>query len=127
MRGVANGLLVQDADRPGTELESAKVVTQRQPTPAELAALRFGWKVVKHVKSNAIVFAAEAQTLAVGGGQTSRVEAIRNASARGARGIALAIGSRATPSSRSPTGSKRPRTPARPRSSSRAARRATKR
>ena len=85
LRGVANGLLVQDADRPGNELETAKVVTKRQPTAAELAGLRFGWKVVKHVKSNAIVFAAENRTLAVGGGQTSRVEAIRNAVARAAR------------------------------------------
>ena len=85
LRGVANGLLVQDADRPGNELETAKVVTKRQPTPTELAGLRFGWKVVKHVKSNAIVFAAENRTLAVGGGQTSRVEAIRNAVARAAR------------------------------------------
>jgi phosphoribosylaminoimidazolecarboxamide formyltransferase/IMP cyclohydrolase len=91
MRGVASGLLVQDADRPGTELETAKVVTKRQPTPAELAGLRFAWKVVKHVKSNAIVFAAEARTLAVGGGQTSRVEAIRIAVARAKRErIALA-------------------------------------
>jgi phosphoribosylaminoimidazolecarboxamide formyltransferase/IMP cyclohydrolase len=85
MRGVANGLLLQDADRPGNELETAKVVTKRQPTAAELAGLRFGWKVVKHVKSNAIVFAAENRTLAVGGGQTSRVEAIRNAVARATR------------------------------------------
>jgi phosphoribosylaminoimidazolecarboxamide formyltransferase / IMP cyclohydrolase len=85
MRGVAGGLLVQDADRPGRELDEAKVVTKRQPTAAELAALRFGWKVVKHVKSNAVVFAAAAQTLAVGGGQTSRVEAIRNAVARAKR------------------------------------------
>jgi phosphoribosylaminoimidazolecarboxamide formyltransferase/IMP cyclohydrolase len=85
VRGVAKGLLVQDADPPGNELDTAKVVTKRQPTPAELAALRFGWKVVKHVKSNAIVFAAENRTLAVGGGQTSRVEAIRNAVARAAR------------------------------------------
>ena len=85
IRGVAGGVLVQDADRPGTELETARVVTQRQPTAAELAALHFAWKVVKHVKSNAIVFAGPAQTLAVGGGQTSRVEAIRNAVARAAR------------------------------------------
>jgi phosphoribosylaminoimidazolecarboxamide formyltransferase/IMP cyclohydrolase len=91
MRGVAAGLLVQDADRPGRELDEAKVVTKRQPTAAELAALRFGWKVVKHVKSNAVVFAGAAQTLAVGGGQTSRVEAIRNAVARAKREkIALA-------------------------------------
>jgi phosphoribosylaminoimidazolecarboxamide formyltransferase/IMP cyclohydrolase len=85
LRGVAGGLLVQDLDRPGTELETARVVTRRTPTTGELAALRFGWKVVKHVKSNAIVFAAAGRTLAVGGGQTSRVEAIRNAVARARR------------------------------------------
>ncbi|HXJ34627.1 MAG TPA: bifunctional phosphoribosylaminoimidazolecarboxamide formyltransferase/IMP cyclohydrolase [Candidatus Eisenbacteria bacterium] len=85
IRGVAGGLLVQDADRPGDELATAKVVTKRQPTPAELDGLRFAWKVVKHVKSNAIVFASAVQTLAVGGGQTSRVEAIRNAVARARR------------------------------------------
>ena len=85
LRGVASGLLVQDADRPRGEFDSATVVTTRQPTVAELAALRFAWKVVKHVKSNAIVFAGPAQTLAVGGGQTSRVESIRNAAARAAR------------------------------------------
>jgi phosphoribosylaminoimidazolecarboxamide formyltransferase/IMP cyclohydrolase len=85
VRGVASGLLVQDADRPAGEFDTAKVVTTRQPTDAERVALRFAWKVVKHVKSNAIVFAGAAQTLAVGGGQTSRVEAIRNAVARAAR------------------------------------------
>src|SRR5262249_50642906 len=61
------------------------IATKRAPTPAERAALAFAWKVVKHVKSNAIVFAGASQTLAVGGGQTSRVEAIRNAVARAAR------------------------------------------
>ncbi len=85
VRGVRGGLLVQDADAPGAEFDAAKVVTKRQPTDAERAALRFGWRVVKHVKSNAIVFAAPDRTLAVGGGQTSRVEAIRNAVARAAR------------------------------------------
>jgi phosphoribosylaminoimidazolecarboxamide formyltransferase/IMP cyclohydrolase len=91
VRGVARGLLVQDADRPGDELAGARVATTRAPTPAERAALDFAWKVVKHVKSNAIVFAGPSQTLAVGGGQTSRVEAIRNAVARAARQkIALA-------------------------------------
>jgi phosphoribosylaminoimidazolecarboxamide formyltransferase/IMP cyclohydrolase len=85
MRGVAGGLLVQDADRPGDEFATAKVVTKREPTSAELAALGFAWKVVKHVKSNAIVFAGAGQTLAVGGGQTSRVEAIRIAVARARR------------------------------------------
>ncbi len=85
MRGVASGLLVQDADRPGAELATARGVTKRSPTPAELAGLCFAWKVVKHVKSNAIVFAAPTHTLAIGGGQTSRVEAIRNAVARANR------------------------------------------
>jgi phosphoribosylaminoimidazolecarboxamide formyltransferase/IMP cyclohydrolase len=85
VRGVAAGLLVQEADRPAGEFETAKVVTARPPTDGERAALRFGWKVVKHVKSNAIVFVGSAQTLAVGGGQTSRVEAIRIAVARAAR------------------------------------------
>ena len=128
--GVANGLLVQDADRPGNELDTAKLVTKRQPTPASWRRSDFGWKVVKHVKSNAIVFAAENRTLAVGGGQTSRVEAIRNAVARAAREkIALAglRRSRATRSSRSPTVWKRPRTRARPRSCSPVGRRATPR
>jgi phosphoribosylaminoimidazolecarboxamide formyltransferase/IMP cyclohydrolase len=86
IRGVAGGLLVQEADRPGDELARARVVTRRAPTPAEQSALAFGWRVVKHVKSNAVVFAAADQTLAVGGGQTSRVEAIRNAVARARRG-----------------------------------------
>src|SRR5262245_21532516 len=85
VRGVAGGLLVQDADAPGREFDDAKVVTKRQPTDAERAALRFGWKVVKHVKSNAIVFAGADRTLALGGGQTSRVEAIRIAVARAKR------------------------------------------
>jgi phosphoribosylaminoimidazolecarboxamide formyltransferase/IMP cyclohydrolase len=62
----------------------------RAPTDGDLRALDFAWRVVKHVKSNAIVFAADDRTLAVGGGQTSRVEAIRNAVARAARqGIPL--------------------------------------
>jgi phosphoribosylaminoimidazolecarboxamide formyltransferase/IMP cyclohydrolase len=91
VRGVAGGLLVQDADRGVEDLAAAKVVTRRAPSPAELAALAFAWRVVKHVKSNAVVFAAADRTLALGGGQTSRVEAIRGAVARAARlGISLA-------------------------------------
>ncbi|HLK10850.1 MAG TPA: bifunctional phosphoribosylaminoimidazolecarboxamide formyltransferase/IMP cyclohydrolase [Candidatus Binatia bacterium] len=85
LRGVAGGLLVQEADRTAEDVAAAKVVTRRAPTAAELGALAFGWKVVKHVKSNAIVFAAPDRTLALGGGQTSRVEAIRGAVARAAR------------------------------------------
>jgi phosphoribosylaminoimidazolecarboxamide formyltransferase/IMP cyclohydrolase len=49
-------------------------VTQRQPTETERSALRFGWRVVKHVKSNAIVYAAHDRTLGIGAGQMSRVD-----------------------------------------------------
>jgi len=85
IRSVVGGLLVQDADVSREPIADAKVVTKRQPTDAERRALDFGWRVVKHVKSNAIVFAGPDRTLAIGGGQTSRVEAIRNAVARAAR------------------------------------------
>ena len=75
IRSVAGGLLVQDADA-ATE-ESRKVVTKRKPTETELAAMLFGWRVVKHVKSNAIVYAASDRTLGVGAGQMSRIDASR--------------------------------------------------
>jgi phosphoribosylaminoimidazolecarboxamide formyltransferase/IMP cyclohydrolase len=84
-RSVVGGVLVQDADRAMEDPASAKVVTKRAPTPDELRALRFAWKVVKHVKSNAICFTTADRTLAVGGGQTSRVEPVRNAKARAER------------------------------------------
>src|SRR5262249_8196927 len=67
------------------EIMGATVATKRAPTAAERAALAFAWRVVKHVKSNAIVFASATQTLAIGGGQTSRIEAIRIAVARARR------------------------------------------
>jgi phosphoribosylaminoimidazolecarboxamide formyltransferase/IMP cyclohydrolase len=90
VRSVVAGLLAQDADRQTEDVREARVVTRRPPTAGELAALQFAWRVVKHVKSNAIVFAAADRTLALGGGQTSRVEALRNARARAERlGIAL--------------------------------------
>ncbi len=54
-----------------------KVVTKRQPTDAEREALLFGWRVVKHVKSNAIVYAAHDRTLGIGAGQMSRVDSSR--------------------------------------------------
>ncbi len=85
VRGVAGGLLVQDADTATEQAAAAKVVTQRAPTAEELRALDFAWRIVKHVKSNAVVFAAADRTLALGGGQTSRVEAIRNARSRAER------------------------------------------
>jgi phosphoribosylaminoimidazolecarboxamide formyltransferase/IMP cyclohydrolase len=77
IRSVAGGLLAQDRDSGAlVDLES-KVVTTRQPTKDELAAMIFGWRVVKHVKSNAIVYAAADRTLGIGAGQMSRVDASR--------------------------------------------------
>jgi phosphoribosylaminoimidazolecarboxamide formyltransferase/IMP cyclohydrolase len=91
VRGVVGGLLVQDADRSREDLAAARVVTRRAPTRAELLALDFAWRVVEHVKSNAIAFTTADRTLALGGGQTSRVEPVRAARARAERlGIPLA-------------------------------------
>ncbi|MCS7090836.1 MAG: bifunctional phosphoribosylaminoimidazolecarboxamide formyltransferase/IMP cyclohydrolase [Verrucomicrobiota bacterium] len=69
--------LHQLRDRIPTPPDNARVVTRRQPTETEWRAMRFGWRVVKHVKSNAIVFAASDRTLGIGAGQMSRVDASR--------------------------------------------------
>jgi phosphoribosylaminoimidazolecarboxamide formyltransferase/IMP cyclohydrolase len=91
LRSVAGGLLVQEADRTMEDPRQARVVTKRAPTAEELRALDFAWRVVKHVKSNAIAFTTADRTLALGGGQTSRVEPVRAARARAQRlGISLA-------------------------------------
>lgn len=76
-RSVVGGLLVQDRDHAPHDEAEWRVVTKRQPTEAELRALRFGWKVVKRVKSNAIVFAGPDRTLGIGAGQMSRVDSAR--------------------------------------------------
>jgi phosphoribosylaminoimidazolecarboxamide formyltransferase/IMP cyclohydrolase len=81
-RSVSGGLLLQDKDAVEPPLEW-KVVTQRHPTAEEEKALRFAWKVCKHVKSNAIVFAGPDRLLAAGGGQTSRVDSVKIAATRG--------------------------------------------
>lgn len=70
---ISGGFLVQEKDVKIFEKE-LKVVTSRKPTTEELEALQFGWIVSKHVKSNAVVFATENQTIGIGGGQTSRVD-----------------------------------------------------
>ena len=77
VRSVVGGLLVQDKDIGAAADFATKVVTKRQPTETELAALIFGWRVVKNVKSNAIVYAAPDRTLGIGAGQMSRVDASR--------------------------------------------------
>jgi len=75
LRSVYGGLLVQDSDNVSETPE--QVVTQRRPTKNEIAAMFFGWRVVKHVKSNAIVYAAADRTLGIGAGQMSRVDSSR--------------------------------------------------
>lgn len=76
-KAVAGGLLVQERDIGGVTPDELKTVTERAPTDAELDDLLFAWKVVKHVKSNAIVYAQHGQTAGIGMGQTSRLEAAR--------------------------------------------------
>ena len=82
---VFGGVLLQEPDTASESLAACQVATQRKPDDEELRALAFGWKVVKHVKSNAIVFASADRTLAIGGGATSRVDAIHQASEKAAR------------------------------------------
>jgi phosphoribosylaminoimidazolecarboxamide formyltransferase/IMP cyclohydrolase len=73
----AESFLWQERDRRSTTAAEVKVVTRRAPTAAEMKALLFGWRIVKHVKSNAIVYAGPDRTLGVGAGQMSRVDASR--------------------------------------------------
>lgn len=77
VRSVCGGVLVQEKDSGELVDLATKVVTNRKPTEAELAAMIFGWRVVKNVKSNAIVYAAADRTLGIGAGQMSRVDASR--------------------------------------------------
>jgi phosphoribosylaminoimidazolecarboxamide formyltransferase/IMP cyclohydrolase len=79
LRSIAGGLLAMDRDLGSIRREDCKVMTRRAPTEQEWRDLLFAWKVVKHVKSNAIVFARGDRTVAIGGGQTSRVESVKTA------------------------------------------------
>jgi phosphoribosylaminoimidazolecarboxamide formyltransferase/IMP cyclohydrolase len=77
LKNVSGGILVQDADSRTLQDVDLKVVTKRAPTPEETRALLFAWKVCKHVKSNAIVYARDGQTVGVGAGQMSRVDSAK--------------------------------------------------
>jgi phosphoribosylaminoimidazolecarboxamide formyltransferase / IMP cyclohydrolase len=74
---VSGGMLLQDADRGRVDADDLQTVTKRAPTAEELASLLFAWKICKHVKSNAIVYARDGQTIGVGAGQMSRVDAAK--------------------------------------------------
>ena len=77
VKHVSGGLLLQDADTGKVEESELKVVSSRPPTAEELRSLLFAWRICKHVKSNAIVYAKDGQTLGVGAGQMSRVDAAK--------------------------------------------------
>jgi phosphoribosylaminoimidazolecarboxamide formyltransferase/IMP cyclohydrolase len=77
VRSVPGGYLVQEPDSRSAGTEEFRVVTQRRPDTEEMAALRFAWRVAKHVKSNAIVYARNDRTLGIGAGQMSRVDSAR--------------------------------------------------
>ena len=78
MKRVAGGLLLQDRDNMKVDVRSLVPVTERRPTEDELTALEFAWKVCKHVKSNAIVYAFKDRTAGIGIGQTSRSYSVRS-------------------------------------------------
>ncbi len=81
LKQISGGMLLQDADHGSLAQVELKIATERHPTEAEMTALRFAWVVCKHVKSNAIVYArtheGHGQTVGVGAGQMSRVDAAR--------------------------------------------------
>ncbi len=77
IKRISGGVLLQDADEGRLAEYQLNVVSKRAPAPEEVRALLFAWKVCKHVKSNAIVFAREGYTVGVGAGQMSRVDAVK--------------------------------------------------
>ncbi len=83
---IAGGLLLQDRDLGSLpDLKTLAVPTKRAPSEEEYRALAFAWKVCKHVKSNAIVYATAAQTIGIGAGQMSRVDSVRLAAMKAAQ------------------------------------------
>jgi phosphoribosylaminoimidazolecarboxamide formyltransferase / IMP cyclohydrolase len=83
-RSLAGGVLVQERDRLSVGREGLRTVTRREPSEAEITDLLFADKVVKHVKSNAVVFARSLATVGIGAGQMNRVDPVRIAAARAA-------------------------------------------
>jgi len=90
VRSVAGGLLVQDRDNGALDGSALKVVTKRAPTSSEMADLTFAWRVGKHVKSNAIVYARDGAAVGIGAGQMSRVDSARLAARKAKEAAAIA-------------------------------------
>ena len=88
---IFGGMLVQQPDLGILKERELRVVTKREPTDAELRDLKFGWKVCKHVKSNAIVFSKDGATLGVGAGQMSRVDSVKIAVAKAQKSLQGAV------------------------------------
>jgi phosphoribosylaminoimidazolecarboxamide formyltransferase/IMP cyclohydrolase len=82
---ISGGFLVQDQDLLRVTADDLKFVTERKPTDSEVKAMLFAWTVCKHVKSNAIIFANDTQTVGVGAGQMNRVDSVRIAAMRAER------------------------------------------
>jgi phosphoribosylaminoimidazolecarboxamide formyltransferase/IMP cyclohydrolase len=93
VHSIPGGFLVQQPDRELPRGEVWECVTERTPSPTELQALQFAWRVAKHVKSNAIVYTAADRTLGVGAGQMSRVDSARVAVEKAARAGLSLVGS----------------------------------
>ena len=84
LKRVSGGLLIQDEDRGVISEADLKIVSKRQPDPAEITDMLFAWRVVKHVKSNAIIYVKNKQTIGIGAGQMSRVYSARIAAIKAA-------------------------------------------
>ena len=86
VRNIDGGVLVQDVDTSVLTLDELKTVTEAAPSDSEMKVMLFGWKVLKHVKSNAILLVKDNETVGIGAGQVSRVDAVnialKKASAR---------------------------------------------
>jgi phosphoribosylaminoimidazolecarboxamide formyltransferase/IMP cyclohydrolase len=82
---ISGGFLVQDQDLLRVSADDLKFVSERKPTESEIRAMLFAWTVCKHVKSNAIIFANDIQTVGVGAGQMNRVDSVRIAAMRAER------------------------------------------
>jgi phosphoribosylaminoimidazolecarboxamide formyltransferase/IMP cyclohydrolase len=77
IKSTAGGFLYQQKDTQQGELENLETVTRKAPNESDLSALKLGWRMVRHVKSNAIVFANQNQLLGVGAGQMSRIDSVK--------------------------------------------------